>query len=87
MCSATSRLLVHRAIAPAFLARLKQRAEALDVGDPLKPGTRIGPQVLRDQPHLSLPLLLGCCWGSIDQHGAVGCTAAMLAPCRHASSL
>lgn len=29
VCSATSRLLVHESIAPAFYARLKQRAESI----------------------------------------------------------
>lgn len=32
ICSATSRLLVHRDIAPAFFAQLKRRAEGIKVG-------------------------------------------------------
>ena len=32
ICSATSRLLVHKDIAPAFFARLKLRAESIKVG-------------------------------------------------------
>lgn len=31
ICSATSRLLVHESVAPAFLAHLKKRAEAIQV--------------------------------------------------------
>ncbi len=45
ICSATSRLLVHADIAPAFFARLKQRAESIRVDDPLQAGVRLGPLV------------------------------------------
>jgi acyl-CoA reductase-like NAD-dependent aldehyde dehydrogenase len=49
ICSATSRLLLHARIAPAFLARLKKRAEAIQVSDPLAPGCRLGPLVCESQ--------------------------------------
>ncbi|PRW59376.1 betaine aldehyde dehydrogenase isoform A [Chlorella sorokiniana] len=45
ICSATSRLLVHERIAPAFFARLKKRAESIKVGNPLEPDCRLGPVV------------------------------------------
>jgi acyl-CoA reductase-like NAD-dependent aldehyde dehydrogenase len=49
ICSATSRLLLQRGIAPRFLAALKQRAESIRVGDPLQPGCRLGPLVCEAQ--------------------------------------
>lgn len=49
ICSATSRLILHRAIAPAFLERLKARAESIAVGDPLQKGCRLGPLVNKTQ--------------------------------------
>jgi betaine-aldehyde dehydrogenase len=49
ICSATSRLLLQRVIAPRFLAALKQRAESIKVGDPLQPGCRLGPLVCESQ--------------------------------------
>ncbi|MGX0976848.1 gamma-glutamyl-gamma-aminobutyraldehyde dehydrogenase [Roseovarius sp. MBR-51] len=41
-CSATSRLIVHRAIKDDLLARITAHARAWVVGDPLDPETRIG---------------------------------------------
>ena len=49
ICSATSRLLLHRAIAPAFLSRLKARAESIRMCDPMHPGCRLGPLVCESQ--------------------------------------
>ncbi len=49
ICSATSRLLLQRGIAPRFLAALKRRAESISVGDPLRPGCRLGPLVCESQ--------------------------------------
>lgn len=49
ICSATSRLLVHEDVAPAFLQHLKKRAEAINVCDPLTPGCRLGPVVSEGQ--------------------------------------
>jgi betaine-aldehyde dehydrogenase len=45
ICSATSRLLVQRGAAPRLLASLKTHAEAVQVGDPMAPGCRMGPLV------------------------------------------
>ncbi|KAI7837126.1 hypothetical protein COHA_009045 [Chlorella ohadii] len=45
ICSATSRLLVHERIAPAFFAQLKKRAESIKMGNPLEPDCRLGPVV------------------------------------------
>jgi betaine-aldehyde dehydrogenase len=38
-------LLLHNTIASAFLVRLKARAEAIQIDDPLKTGCRLGPLV------------------------------------------
>ncbi|WP_067461133.1 aldehyde dehydrogenase [Actinomadura macra] len=45
MCSAPSRLLVHRSVADRVLDRIVARAESLRVGDPLDPATEMGPLV------------------------------------------
>ena len=66
ICSATSRVLVQEGIADAFYAQLKKRAEAIPIGDPLSPDTRLGPVVSEGQykkimafiearPHCSWP--------------------------------
>jgi RHH-type proline utilization regulon transcriptional repressor/proline dehydrogenase/delta 1-pyrroline-5-carboxylate dehydrogenase len=47
-CSAASRVIVLREIYPSFLARLVESAKSLQCGDPLLPGTDIGP-VIDDQ--------------------------------------
>jgi RHH-type proline utilization regulon transcriptional repressor/proline dehydrogenase/delta 1-pyrroline-5-carboxylate dehydrogenase len=47
-CSAASRVIVLREIYQSFLARLVESAKALQCGDPLLPGTDIGP-VIDDQ--------------------------------------
>jgi len=49
MCSATSRVLVARELAPRLVARLKERAERIVVGDPFAPGVQMGPLVNRAQ--------------------------------------
>ncbi|WP_129140132.1 aldehyde dehydrogenase family protein [Modicisalibacter coralii] len=49
VCSATSRLLVHQAIAEPLYAALTRRIDALVLGDPLDPATTQGPQVNRRQ--------------------------------------
>jgi len=43
ICSATSRLLVHKDIAEALYATLAERMDALTLGDPLAEGTDLGP--------------------------------------------
>ncbi|RXZ43685.1 aldehyde dehydrogenase [Crenobacter cavernae] len=42
MCSAGSRVLVHRSIYPKFMAELKKAAEGYRPGDPLNPSTGMG---------------------------------------------
>lgn len=49
ICSATSRLLVQEKIAEKFYARLKQRAESINIGDPLDEDCRLGPVVAKSQ--------------------------------------
>lgn len=49
MCSATSRVLVAAELAEVFLQRLKARALAIRVGDPLAAGVEMGPLVNRAQ--------------------------------------
>ena len=49
VCSATSRLLLHRDIASDFLQKLRDRAESIQVGDPLEKGCRLGPLVSEGQ--------------------------------------
>ena len=44
-CVAGSRLLLHEDVADAFLERLAERIDELQVGDPLSPMTDIGPQI------------------------------------------
>jgi alpha-ketoglutaric semialdehyde dehydrogenase len=48
-CTATSRLILHRAIAKTFTDRLVAAADALKVGDGLKPETQVGPCVTERQ--------------------------------------
>jgi betaine-aldehyde dehydrogenase len=49
MCSATSRLLVEKSVAPALLERVVGMAQELTMGDPLDPATRMGPLTTRAQ--------------------------------------
>lgn len=44
-CTATSRLIVHQAVADDFLAELARRASSLVVGDAVADGTQMGPVV------------------------------------------
>ena len=50
-CTATSRVIVERAVLAAFTARLGALAEAWPVGDPLDGTTIVGP--LSSQPQLA----------------------------------
>jgi 4-(gamma-glutamylamino)butanal dehydrogenase len=45
VCSANSRLVVHRSIKDDLLARVLERARSIRPGDPLDPATRMGPLV------------------------------------------
>jgi RHH-type proline utilization regulon transcriptional repressor/proline dehydrogenase/delta 1-pyrroline-5-carboxylate dehydrogenase len=44
-CSACSRVIVHRTIYDSFVSRLREAVLSLDIGDPLGPGTRVGPVI------------------------------------------
>ena len=44
-CTSSSRLLVEKNIAPAFLEKVAQRAKAIRVGHPLDPETEVGPLI------------------------------------------
>jgi aldehyde dehydrogenase (NAD+) len=48
-CTASSRLIVHRAVLAEVTGRLVERAGALRVGDGLDPATEVGPVVNADQ--------------------------------------
>jgi betaine-aldehyde dehydrogenase len=49
VCSATSRLIVQRGIAPKLLERLKLECERIKIGDPLEDGVLLGPLVSKGQ--------------------------------------
>ena len=48
VCTNGTRVFVHRSVRDTFLARLKQRTEAMVLGDPLDPATQIGALISRD---------------------------------------
>ena len=47
-CTANSRLFVHELIIEKFVQRLKQRVHSIKVGNPMDPGTEIGPLIHRN---------------------------------------
>ncbi|WEX78298.1 betaine-aldehyde dehydrogenase [Sinorhizobium numidicum] len=49
VCSNGTRVFVQRKIKGAFLARLKQRTEAIVIGDPMDEATQLGPMVSKPQ--------------------------------------
>lgn len=49
VCSAASRLLVEKSIKDEFVAKMKERAAKVVIGDPLNPETTMGPIVSRKQ--------------------------------------
>ena len=53
-CTATSRIIVHRAVAKEFINGLVDRAEELKVGDGLDESVQVGPQVNRQQIETSI---------------------------------
>ncbi|QUS36697.1 betaine-aldehyde dehydrogenase [Falsirhodobacter algicola] len=64
ICSNGTRVFVHRAVKARFLEALKVRAEAIRLGDPLDPGTQMGPlvsaaQVAKVRAHVDLALREG----------------------------
>ncbi|MFC0271820.1 aldehyde dehydrogenase family protein [Metabacillus herbersteinensis] len=44
-CTATSRIIVLKAVAEEFIALLKKKVESLNVGNPIKEGTQMGPVI------------------------------------------
>ncbi|MGA6828908.1 proline dehydrogenase family protein [Nitrospira sp. NS4] len=44
-CSACSRAIVHASVYEQFLSRLKDAVASLTIGDPLDPGTQVGPVI------------------------------------------
>lgn len=48
-CLAGSRVLVHEAIRDEFVDKLTDRADEIELGDPLDPGTEMGPVAFREQ--------------------------------------
>ena len=48
-CTAATRIIVERPLYEDFVERLKERAEAMPIGDPLDPSTLIGPLVSERQ--------------------------------------
>jgi alpha-ketoglutaric semialdehyde dehydrogenase len=48
-CTATSRLILHRPIADQFIARLRERASELRLGDPTDESVQVGPLVSESQ--------------------------------------
>jgi vanillin dehydrogenase len=45
ICMSTERIVIDRSVADEFAQKLGERAKSLTVGDPLEPGTQIGPLV------------------------------------------
>ncbi|GJP32329.1 hypothetical protein CLOM_g16910 [Closterium sp. NIES-68] len=80
ICSATSRLLLHERIAPAFLARLAQWSQEIRISDPLEPACRLGPLVSQAQYDKVVAFIEGAkaegaevlCGGKRPQHLARG---------------
>ena len=70
VCSATSRLLLHKDIEQAFLAKLKARAESIKITDPLDPAARLGPIINEAQYKKVMAYIevcirpCGCCTAS-----------------------
>ena len=64
VCSATSRLIVHKDIEKQLLAKLKIRAESICIADPLDAATRMGPIISEQQYNKVLQYIevsLRCC--------------------------
>jgi gamma-glutamyl-gamma-aminobutyraldehyde dehydrogenase len=54
VCTAASRLLVHRSVKDKLIARMLEIADGVEVGDPLNPATRFGAMVSEAQMNTSL---------------------------------
>jgi betaine-aldehyde dehydrogenase len=48
VCSNGTRVFVHRSLRAAFIERLRERTEAMKVGDPLDPVTQVGALISED---------------------------------------
>jgi betaine-aldehyde dehydrogenase len=48
VCSNGTRVFVHRSLKSAFVERLRERTEAMKVGDPLDPATQVGALISED---------------------------------------
>jgi RHH-type proline utilization regulon transcriptional repressor/proline dehydrogenase/delta 1-pyrroline-5-carboxylate dehydrogenase len=75
-CSACSRVIVHRAVYDSFVSRLGEAVLSLEVGDPSKPGTKVGPVIdARAQANIQRSISLGLEEGrslvqrTVDQDG------------------
>lgn len=66
VCSATSRLLVHRSIEATLVKRLLEAVQRIKVGDPLETDTQMGPLVSKVQKQKVL--------GMVEQAKREGCT-------------
>jgi betaine-aldehyde dehydrogenase len=51
VCSNGTRVFVHRSIKTAFLEQLVKRVNAMRIGDPMDPGTQVGPLVSEQHMH------------------------------------
>jgi len=75
-CSACSRVIVHRTIYDSFVSRLREAVLSLEIGDPSRPSTRVGPVIdARAQASIQRYISLGLEEGrllvqrSVDQNG------------------
>ncbi|MGQ0554616.1 MAG: proline dehydrogenase family protein [Nitrospiraceae bacterium] len=75
-CSACSRVIVHHTIYDSFVSRLREAVLSLDIGDPSRPGTRVGPVIdARAQANIQRYISLGLEEGqllvqrTVDQNG------------------
>ncbi len=69
ICSNGTRVFVHRSVHDGFLAALKQRTDALVIGDPLDPATHVG--ALISQAHMAK--VLGYIEAGIAEGATVVC--------------
>jgi acyl-CoA reductase-like NAD-dependent aldehyde dehydrogenase len=80
VCSAGSRLLVHRSIYADFVARLSDKAQKMRLGNPLDPATDMGSQISAAQMERILGYIEAgknegaslCCGGERDSAGDKG---------------
>ena len=75
-CSACSRVIVHHAVYDTFVSRLRETVLSLEIGDPTRSGTRVGPVIdARAQASIQRYISLGFEEGrllvqhTVDQNG------------------